>query len=183
VFVPTREEEGFAPTASALERALTPRTRAVVVNSPCNPTGALVTGREWEAIAEIARGRDLIVISDEVYESFVYDGERFVSGSVCLPGLKDRLVVVSAVSKSYAMTGWRPGIRRRAARPDQEAAVQSHDASQASTVSQTRRWPRSGAGAADRDARRYCGAGGRDRCRRRRGPVRPAPGRSISSRT
>src|SRR5206468_4754995 len=109
VLVATEEASGFVPAAAALDRAVGPRTRAVILNTPCNPTGALIPKREWEAIAEIAEARDLVVISDEVYESFVYGAEPFVSGASCLARLKERLVVVSAVSKSYAMTGWRLG--------------------------------------------------------------------------
>jgi len=92
---------------------------------------------EWDAIADLAIANDLVVISDEVYESFVYGGEPFVSATTCLPRLADRLVVVSAVSKSYAMTGWRVGY---AVGPREiiaaAAMIQSHDCSQAASISQ-----------------------------------------------
>jgi aspartate aminotransferase len=137
VLVPTDEALGFLPTASALERKLTPATRAVIVNSPCNPTGALVGLGEWNAIADLAAAKGLVVICDEVYESFVYDGAEFVSGARFLPGLKEQLVVVSSLSKSYAMTGWRLGYALGALEIIRAAAtVQAHDASQAPTLSQ-----------------------------------------------
>ena len=137
VIVPTSEDEGFTPRAAALEARLTPRTRVIVLNSPCNPTGAMIPAAEWQGIADLALAHDIVVISDECYELFVYAGETFVSGASCLPRLKDRLVLVGAVSKSYAMTGWRVGY---ALGPRDiigaAAMVQSHDASQAPSISQ-----------------------------------------------
>ena len=137
VVIPTREDDGFLPSAGALESRLTPRLRAVIVNSPCNPTGSVLGRDGWSALAALAAARGLTVICDEVYEAFVYDGLPFVSGAVLQPVLGDRLVIVSSLSKSYAMTGWRLGYALgprdliRAA-----ATVQAHDASQAPTLSQ-----------------------------------------------
>lgn len=137
VIVPTREEDRFVPRARDLAQALTPRTRAIIVNSPSNPTGAVVPLEEWEAIIDIANERDLILISDEVYESFVYDGATPFSASALHARLGERLVIAASFSKSYAMTGWRVGYALggkdliRAA-----ATVQAHDASQAPTLSQ-----------------------------------------------
>ena len=137
VIAPTREEDGFLPSAEALESRLSPRTRAVIINSPCNPTGSVLGRDGWGALAALAAARGITVVCDEVYEAFVYDGVPFVSGSAMLPVLGDRLVIVSSLSKSYAMTGWRLGYALgprdliRAA-----ATVQAHDASQAPTLSQ-----------------------------------------------
>ena len=137
VVIPTREDDGFLPSAGALEARLTPRLRAVIVNSPCNPTGSVLGRDGWSALAALAAARGLTVICDEVYEAFVYDGLPFVSGALLQPVLGDRLVIVSSLSKSYAMTGWRLGYALgprdliRAA-----ATVQAHDASQAPTLSQ-----------------------------------------------
>jgi aspartate aminotransferase len=137
VIVPTREEDGFLPSAGALEARLTPKTRAVIVNSPCNPTGSVLGREGWSALASLAAARGLTVVCDEVYEAFVYDDLPFVSGAAMLPVLGDRLVIVSSLSKSYAMTGWRLGY---ALGPREligaAATVQAHDASQAPTLSQ-----------------------------------------------
>lgn len=137
VIVSTREENGFLPSAAALEARLTPRTRAVIVNSPCNPTGAVLGRDEWSALAALAAARGITVISDEVYEAFVYDGLPFVSGAAMQPVLGEHLVVVSSLSKSYAMTGWRLGYALGPREIIRAAAtVQAHDASQAPTLSQ-----------------------------------------------
>jgi aminotransferase len=108
VYVPLREEEGFAMKAEEVERLITPRTRVVVVNTPSNPTGGVMERGDLEAIAELAVKHDLYVISDEVYEKFVYDGHRHVS-LASLPGMWERTVTVNSFSKTYAMTGWRIG--------------------------------------------------------------------------
>jgi aspartate aminotransferase len=137
VIVPTDEASGFVPTAAALAPRLTAKTRAVIVNSPCNPTGAVVDKEGWTALARLAAERDLTVVCDEVYEAFVYDGRPFVSGAELQSVLGNRLVVVSSLSKSYAMTGWRLGYALGAAEIIRAAAtVQAHDASQAPTLSQ-----------------------------------------------
>jgi aspartate aminotransferase len=109
VLVPTREEEGFRLRPDALEAALTPRTRAVVLNSPSNPTGAMYGRDDLAALAEVLRPRDVLVVSDDIYQKLVYGGERFVGLLEVAPYLRDRVVIVNGVSKSYAMTGWRIG--------------------------------------------------------------------------
>jgi len=109
VFAPTREDEGFLLRAEVLEAALTPRTRAVVLNSPSNPTGAMYGVPELQALAEVLRGRDLVVVSDDIYHKLTYDGGRFCSLLHVAPDLRDRVVIVNGVSKTYAMTGWRIG--------------------------------------------------------------------------
>ena len=102
-------EAGFKMTAEALSRAATPRTRLVIINSPCNPTGAVYSRGELEALAEVIVEKDMAVISDEIYEWLIYDGAEQVS----LAGVSDemyaRTITVNGHSKAYCMTGWRMG--------------------------------------------------------------------------
>ncbi len=109
VIVPTREEDGFRMTPEALEAAMGPRTRAVILNSPSNPTGALYRRNDLAGLAEVLRGRDALVVSDDIYQRLVYGGERFTGILDVAPDLRDRVVIVNGVSKAYAMTGWRIG--------------------------------------------------------------------------
>lgn len=108
VDVPLTEDNGFIVTAAQVEAALTPRTRALMLNSPANPLGAVVPEEELVAIAELARKHDFIVISDEVYEHIVHDGVRHVSIAQAVPDFQ-HVLMVGSLSKSYAMTGWRVG--------------------------------------------------------------------------
>lgn len=106
--VPSRREEGFWPRMEEWERAVSPRTVALVINSPCNPTGS-VAGREYLCdLLRFAAAHDLYVISDEVYESIVFDGREHVSVA-SLPEARERTLLVNSFSKTYAMTGWRIG--------------------------------------------------------------------------
>jgi aspartate/methionine/tyrosine aminotransferase len=107
VRVPAPAERGFIPALEAWERALTPRTRVIVLNYPSNPTGAYPTREYLEALQDFAARHDLWVVSDEVYGSLYY-GERPVSAAAA-PGAKARTLVVNSLSKTYAMTGWRAG--------------------------------------------------------------------------
>jgi len=109
VLLPTKEEEGYAIDAEELERLVTPRTKAILVNSPCNPTGATYGRATLEAIAAIALRHDLLVISDEIYEKIVYDGTVHVSIAMLGADIAARTVIINGVSKAYAMTGWRIG--------------------------------------------------------------------------
>jgi aspartate aminotransferase len=106
VLVPTEEarREGFAET---LARHATPQTRALYFNTPQNPSGAVFTREETEAVARFARERDLVVVADEAYEDLVYDGEHVSIAS--LEGMLERTVTCFTLSKSYSMTGWRVG--------------------------------------------------------------------------
>jgi aspartate/methionine/tyrosine aminotransferase len=106
--IPLTEERNFRFDASALERLVTPRTRMIILNSPHNPTGGMLTGEDLEGVARLARERDLWVLSDEIYSALVYGPEIFRS-VVALPGMKERTVVLDGCSKAYAMTGWRLG--------------------------------------------------------------------------
>jgi aspartate aminotransferase len=107
VIVETSEAEGFRLNAAAIERALTPRTKIVIVNSPNNPSGAVVSPEEFEKIYQLTSSRGVTLLSDECYSHFVYEGKPFSVGS--LPGSKPHVVVVGSLSKTYAMTGWRLG--------------------------------------------------------------------------
>lgn len=101
------EESQFRLTPESLSKAITPKSRVLILNSPANPTGAVQTEEDLRGIAEIAEEKDLVVISDEIYEAFVFDGKHIPFSS--LPGMKDRTITISGFSKTYAMTGWRIG--------------------------------------------------------------------------
>ena len=108
VFAYTRPEDGFQLRATEIERLLTPRTKVVVLNSPNNPTGAIIPQTELKRISELSIERGFIVLSDEIYGSLVYDGA--MAGSIAeLPGMKERTVIIDGLSKRFAMTGWRLG--------------------------------------------------------------------------
>jgi len=102
------EEEDFLLTPEILEAAITPKTKAIVINSPSNPSGAMLDGERLAAIAKVIEGRDILVISDDIYHKLVYEGE-FASILTAAPSLKDKVIIVNGVSKTYAMTGWRIG--------------------------------------------------------------------------
>lgn len=109
VLLPTQEQEGYTISPDALEAAITPRTKAIIVNSPCNPTGATYDRNTLEGIAATALRHDLVIISDEIYEKVLYDGVRHVSIAALGPEVAARTVIINGVSKAYAMTGWRIG--------------------------------------------------------------------------
>ena len=109
VLLATREAEGYAIDSAALEQRITPRTKALSINSPSNPTGATYNRPMLERIAAIAVRHDLLVISDEIYEKVLYDGATHVSIASLGPDIAARTVVINGVSKAYAMTGWRIG--------------------------------------------------------------------------
>lgn len=108
VFVETKSENGYVMTAADFEAAITPKTRALILNTPSNPCGAMYSEPQLAELAKIAIAHDLIVISDEIYEALCYDGERQVS-IASLDGMRERTIVVNGLSKAYAMTGWRIG--------------------------------------------------------------------------
>jgi aminotransferase len=105
--VVTRQENSFELNPKDIEKAITPRTKAILINFPCNPTGASMNAAGLSKIAEIARRHDLIVITDEIYSELTYDGEHCSIAS--LPGMKERTVFLHGFSKAYAMTGFRLG--------------------------------------------------------------------------
>jgi aspartate aminotransferase len=109
VLVDTREEDGWRLSPEQLERSLGPRTKAVVLCTPSNPTGTAYTESETRALVDVLRKHDCWLIVDEIYAELVYEGFRFVSAAKIAPDLRDRLIVVDGVSKTFAMTGWRIG--------------------------------------------------------------------------
>lgn len=108
VAVRTRAEDGFSLRAEELEKAITPRTRALMLNFPTNPTGATMEPAELEKIAALCVRHNLVVLSDEIYSELTYEGGRHTSIAV-FPGMKDRTVFLHGLSKAFAMTGWRIG--------------------------------------------------------------------------
>lgn len=109
VIVETIERNEFKITPDELKKAITPKTKALILNSPSNPTGSAYTKQELENIAEIAISKNFFVISDEIYEKIVYDGFEFKSIASLSDEIKKRTIIVHGVAKTYAMTGWRIG--------------------------------------------------------------------------
>lgn len=108
VFIETNEQNGFKITAKSLRQAITPRTKALVLTTPSNPTGMVYTKQELESIAQVLHGSDIVVIADEMYEKLLYDGE-FVSVGSISQDMFERTITINGLSKSVAMTGWRMG--------------------------------------------------------------------------
>jgi aspartate aminotransferase len=106
-FVKTDEQQGFQLTAGMIERALTPRTKAIILNSPSNPSGAVMSAADMAAIVRLAHQRGIYVVSDECYVYLDFAGKPFSAGS--LTDCKEHLVIIGSLSKTYAMTGWRLG--------------------------------------------------------------------------
>lgn len=135
VFVNT-ENTNYKVTKKSLEKAYTNKTRAIIINSPSNPTGVVYTKSELETISEFAIEKNIIVISDEIYEYLIYDGEKHIS-IASLPNMNERTIIVNGFSKAYSMTGWRLGYL---AAPLEIAkgisALQSHMTSNPSSISQ-----------------------------------------------
>lgn len=109
VIVPTPADTGFKLTPAALERAITPRTRAVILNTPSNPTGSAYAHEELAALGAICTARSIAIISDEIYEKLVYGDYRHISIAKACPQAQPLTIVINGVSKAYAMTGWRMG--------------------------------------------------------------------------
>jgi aspartate aminotransferase len=109
VFIETDESTEFKMTPEQLEKAVSGRTKALIINSPCNPTGSSYTVDELKAIGEVCLKHDFLIVSDDIYERLVYDGLKFANIPQVVPELKDRTILVNGVSKTYAMTGWRIG--------------------------------------------------------------------------
>lgn len=137
VMVETKEENGFKYKLEDLNNALTDKTKAIFLNSPSNPTGTVYSIEELKAIADWAVENEIFVISDEIYEKLIYDGEKHVSIASLNDKIKDLTIVINGMSKAYAMTGWRLGIA--AAHEDiikVMTNLQSHSTSNASSISQ-----------------------------------------------
>jgi len=137
VIIPTTEETEFNLTPEQLEKAITPKTKVLILSYPTNPTGSCYTKEELEAFAEIVERNNLYIICDDIYENIIYDDNKFVCFAALNENIKNRTVVVNGFSKSYAMTGWRLGY---AAGPENIIKamdkIQSHSTSNASSISQ-----------------------------------------------
>jgi aspartate aminotransferase len=109
VLVPTEPQEQFQPLAERVAPFITPRTRGIIVNSPHNPTGTVYTREALEEIVALSARHGFYLLSDEIYESMVYDGARHLCVPALWPEARDRIVLINSLSKTYAMTGWRVG--------------------------------------------------------------------------
>ncbi|MBR6793563.1 MAG: aminotransferase class I/II-fold pyridoxal phosphate-dependent enzyme [Clostridia bacterium] len=108
VIIETRAEDQFKLTPEALKAAITPKTKLLILPYPCNPTGAIMEREDLEKIAEVLRGTDILVLSDEIYAELTFGGKRHVSVA-SLPDMRERTLVVNGFSKAFSMTGWRLG--------------------------------------------------------------------------
>lgn len=128
---------GFKLTAQQLEATITPHTRALILNSPANPTGTVYTRAEFESLAEVILAHDLLVVADEIYEKLIYDGKEHISLASLDPRLEARTLTCNGFSKAYAATGWRLGYVAGPHPVIQAAkAIQSHSTSGANTFAQ-----------------------------------------------
>jgi aspartate aminotransferase len=135
--IQTTEENGFRINAEELTRALTPKTRVFILNSPCNPTGAAYSREDLESLSRVLEQHDCLIISDDIYEKIVYDNFRFHSIAALSPKFRDRTIICNAVSKTYAMTGWRIGYALGPADVISGAGkIQSQSTSNATSIAQ-----------------------------------------------
>lgn len=137
VIISTEEKHGFKLTTRQLQDNITAKTRAIILCNPSNPTGAVYSKSELEALAEVLENENIIVISDEIYEKLIYDNTEFCSFASVSPIMKNKTVVINGLSKAYAMTGWRigyaageKGIIKRASK------LQGHCTTNAPSISQ-----------------------------------------------
>ncbi len=130
VIVDSHASEGFKLTPDKLRKAITDRTKALILNSPSNPSGAAYTFDELKALADVLAGTEIIVISDDIYEKVVYDDFRFANLANVNQEMKEKTIVVNGLSKSHAMTGWRMGY---AAGPDNVIAAMTEIQSQSTS--------------------------------------------------
>jgi aspartate aminotransferase len=137
VLVSTDENNGFQLDMAKIKQAITDKTKAIIINTPNNPTGAVYTEEALRELAELAVKHDFYIISDEIYEKLVYDGCKHVSIASLSPEVKERVVVINGLSKAYAMTGWRLGY---AAGPERiikgMSSLQGHMTTNANSITQ-----------------------------------------------
>lgn len=139
VFIHTDEKNDFKMTAEALEKAITPKSKVLILNSPSNPTGAVYSKEEFEKLIQVLQKHpNLLVLSDEIYEKLIFDDRKFYSIASLDPEIAKRTIVVNGHSKAYSMTGWRLGY---AACPNKELAnavgsIQSHSTSNSTSFAQ-----------------------------------------------
>lgn len=137
VFVETLKENNYKYTIEDLEKAVSDKTKAVLINSPNNPTGTIYNREELIEIAEFAKKHDLLIISDEIYEKLIYDGEKHISIASLSEDAFERTVVINGVSKTYAMTGWRLGYMAASKEITKlMTSIQSHMTSNVNTIAQ-----------------------------------------------
>ncbi len=137
VLVQTKKENNFKMQKDELVSAITPKTKAILLNSPSNPTGAVYSEQELRDIAEVAVAHDLYVVSDEIYERLIYDGRKHISIASLGKEIKERTIVINGMSKAYAMTGWRLGYAAGNERIIKAmSSVQSHAVSHPSSITQ-----------------------------------------------
>ncbi len=135
--VPGAAENNFAVKLADMEKAITPRTKAVLYSSPCNPTGAMMDEKTIRGIADLAEKHDFTIITDDIYRTLVYGGAKFFQPATISPSVRARTVIVDGVSKAFAMTGWRIGFAC-APKPLVEAmgTLQGQSTTNAAAVSQ-----------------------------------------------
>ncbi|MGN0804720.1 MAG: pyridoxal phosphate-dependent aminotransferase, partial [Candidatus Coproplasma sp.] len=137
VYIYATPRHGYKVTATQIESMITPKTKMLIFNSPCNPTGAVYTESEIKAIAEVCLKHNIVVLSDEIYEKLIYGGETHYSIASVSPEMKEMTIVVNGWSKSYAMTGWRIGYLAAPKHVAKAiASFQSHSTSNVNTMTQ-----------------------------------------------
>ncbi|MDR7072509.1 pyridoxal phosphate-dependent aminotransferase [Fictibacillus barbaricus] len=137
VFVEGKEENQFKITAADLESAVSERTKALIINSPSNPTGSLYAKEELQAIGEVCLKNDILIVSDEIYEKLIYDGAKHISIAEISPELKEQTIIINGLSKSHSMTGWRIGFAAGNAKIIKAMTnLDSHSTSNPTTTSQ-----------------------------------------------
>jgi aspartate aminotransferase len=137
VFLETTEEQGFKFTIEMLKNVITSKTKAIIINSPSNPTGMVYKKEELEEIGKVALENDMYIVSDEIYEKLIYDNEQHTSIASINEQVKDRTIIINGVSKSYAMTGWRIGYTVANEKISKIMSnIQSHAASNPNSIAQ-----------------------------------------------
>lgn len=137
VFVETLKENNYKYTIADLEKAVSDKTKAILINSPNNPTGTIYNKAELMEIAEFAKKYNLLIISDEIYEKLIYDGEKHISIASLSQDAFERTIVINGVSKTYAMTGWRLGYVAASKEITKlMTSIQSHMTSNVNTITQ-----------------------------------------------
>ena len=137
VFIETKKENSFKFTLKELEENCTDRTKAILINSPNNPTGSVYSEEELRDIAEFAKKKDLIIVSDEIYEKLIYDNKKHISIASLSEDAFNRTIVINGVSKTYAMTGWRIGYSAAPREINKLMVnIQSHTTSNANAIAQ-----------------------------------------------
>ena len=137
IYVETQKENGFKMTAEQFKNAITDKTKCLILNSPNNPTGAVYSEEEIKAIAKVAEENNIYVVSDEIYEKLVYDGETHYSIAQYSEKMKELTIIINGMSKTYAMTGWRIGYLAAPLKIAKAiSSMQSHTTSNACSIAQ-----------------------------------------------